>query len=85
MASSPDPGAFELGDYLGVLRRRWWVVLLAASLGTLVAAAYVTLAPKTYTATTTVYVTANAANTNQLQGSRTSGAVVNMDNEAQIV
>jgi capsular polysaccharide biosynthesis protein/Mrp family chromosome partitioning ATPase len=84
MALSPDPGAFELGDYLGVLRRRWWVVLLAASLGTLLAAAYVTLAPKTYTATTTVYVTANAANTNQLQGSRTSGAVINMDNEAQI-
>ncbi len=84
MASSPDPGAFELGDYLGVLRRRWWVVLLAASVGTLVAAAYVTLAPKTYTATTTVFVTANAANANQLQGSRTSGVAINMDNEAQI-
>jgi capsular polysaccharide biosynthesis protein/Mrp family chromosome partitioning ATPase len=84
MASSPDPGSFELGDYLGVLRRRWWIVLLAASLATLAAAAYAMLAPKTYTATTTVYVTANAANANQLQGSRTSGVVINMDNEAQI-
>jgi capsular polysaccharide biosynthesis protein/Mrp family chromosome partitioning ATPase len=84
MASSPDPGGFELGDYLGVLRRRWWVVLLTASVTTLAAAAYVALAPKTYAATTTVYVTANAANANQLQGSRTSGVAINMDNEAQI-
>jgi capsular polysaccharide biosynthesis protein/Mrp family chromosome partitioning ATPase len=84
MASAPSPDSFELGDYLGVLRRRWWVVLLTTSLATLAAAGYVTLAPKTYTATATVYVTANAANANQLQGSRTSGVVINMDNEAQI-
>jgi succinoglycan biosynthesis transport protein ExoP len=84
MAFSPDPSSFELGDYLGVLRRRWWVVLLTASVATLLAAAFVTLAPKTYTATTAVYVTANAANANQLQGGRTSGVVINMDNEAQI-
>jgi capsular polysaccharide biosynthesis protein/Mrp family chromosome partitioning ATPase len=84
MASAPSPDSFELGDYLGVVRRRWWVVLVAASLTTLAAAAYVALAPKTYTATATVYVTANAANANQLQGGRTSGVVINMDNEAQI-
>lgn len=85
MASSLNPDYFELGDYLGVLRRRWWVVLVSAALGTLVAAAFLTVTPKTYTATATVYVSANAANANQLQGSRTSGAAVNMDNEAQIV
>jgi capsular polysaccharide biosynthesis protein/MinD-like ATPase involved in chromosome partitioning or flagellar assembly len=84
MASSLDPDSFELGDYLGILRRRWWVVLLTASLAILLAAAYVRLAPRTYTATTTVFVSANAANSVQAVGGRTAGVVVNMDNEAQI-
>jgi succinoglycan biosynthesis transport protein ExoP len=83
-SSGARTDSFELSDYLGVLRRRWWIVLVFACLGALAAAAYVVVAPKTYTATTAVYVSANAANANQLVGARTGGAV-NMDNEAQIV
>ncbi len=84
MASSVNPDHFELGDYLGVLRRRWWVVLVSASLATLAAAAFVVVVPKSYTATTTLFVSANAANSIQAVGGRTAGVVVNMDNEAQI-
>lgn len=84
MVSSSHPDPFEAGDYLGVVRRRWRVVLAAVCLAVLGAAAYVALGPKTYTATAAVYVNANAANANQLAGARTGGAAVNMDNEAQV-
>ncbi len=86
MAVSPRSDSFEVTDYLAVLRRRWWIVFGLVCLGTLAAAAYVAVTPKSYTATTGVYVTANAANVNNVAGSRTAtGPTVNMDNEAQVV
>src|ERR1700684_3619266 len=63
MNISQRPDSFEPGDYLEVLRRRWWIVLVLAVVGLLLAAAYVKEAPKIYTATATVSVQANAANT----------------------
>ncbi len=86
MAISPRSDSFEVTDYAGVLRRRWWIVFGMVCLGTLAAAAYVTVTPKSYTATTGVQVIANAANNNNVAGSRTAtGPTVNMDNEAQVV
>jgi capsular polysaccharide biosynthesis protein/Mrp family chromosome partitioning ATPase len=85
MPESPRPESFEVADYLGVLRRRGWIAFALACLGALMALAYVSVAPKAYTATASVYVTPNAANENIVAGSRTTGASVNMDNEAQIV
>jgi capsular polysaccharide biosynthesis protein/MinD-like ATPase involved in chromosome partitioning or flagellar assembly len=86
MAISPRSDSFEVTDYVGVLRRRWWIVFGMVCLGTLAAAAYVTVSAKSYTATTGVQVVANAANNNNVAGSRTStGPTVNMDNEAQVV
>ncbi len=86
MASSPRSDSFEVTDYVGVLRRRWWIVFALVCLGALAAAAYVAVTPKSYKATTGVYVIANAANANNVAGSRTAtGPTVNMDNEAQIV
>jgi capsular polysaccharide biosynthesis protein len=82
MTFAPRPDTLELADYLGVLRRRWWIVVLLAGIGLIGAGAYVKAAPKAYTATASVYVSATAANNNQALG-RTSGPV-NMDNEAQI-
>ena len=80
------PDSFEAADYIGVLRRRWWIVLLGAIVGLLGAFAYVTVAPKAYTATASVNVTPTAADqTNVVAGSRTSGATVNLDTEAQVV
>ncbi|HEY7431956.1 MAG TPA: Wzz/FepE/Etk N-terminal domain-containing protein [Streptosporangiaceae bacterium] len=85
MATPSHPEAFELADYLRVLRRRWWIVVTFTCLGLLAAAAYLVATPKTYTATAAVFVNANAASATQLLGSRTSGLAVNMDNEAQVV
>jgi uncharacterized protein involved in exopolysaccharide biosynthesis len=85
MTASPRPDSFEVIDYLRVLRRRGWIVFALACLGVLAAAAYLAVAPKSYTASASVAVTPNAANTGQVAGSRTAGQAVNMDNEAQIV
>ena len=84
MIDSARPDSFEISDYVGVLRRRWRMIVSLTFLGTLAAAAYIVVAPKSYTATASVYVTPNAANAAALLGNKTS-TVVNMDNEVQIV
>ncbi len=76
--------SFELGDYLGLLRRRVWVMLAFTCAGLLLGTAYSVVHHKTYTATASLFVNSNAANATELVGGRTSGAI-NMDNEAQIV
>src|SRR6516165_4375278 len=81
-----QPDSFEAADYTGVLRRRWWIVLLCTIIGLVAAFGYVTVAPKTYTATASVNVVPTAADqSNVVAGSRTSGATVNLDTEAQVV
>jgi capsular polysaccharide biosynthesis protein len=85
MNMSQRPDSFEPGDYLAVLRRRWWIVLVLALAGLLAAGAYVKAAPKVYTATASVQVSANAANSTQVSGSRTGGGAVDMDSQAQVV
>jgi capsular polysaccharide biosynthesis protein/MinD-like ATPase involved in chromosome partitioning or flagellar assembly len=84
MIDSSRPDSFELSDYLGVLRRRWRTIVAYTLLGVLAAAAYIVVAPKAYTASSSVYVTTNAANTVELLGNKTT-TEVNMDNEAAIV
>jgi uncharacterized protein involved in exopolysaccharide biosynthesis len=87
MSMSREPDSFEFADYFGVLRRRWWVVLVLAAVGVAAAAAYVVLTPKAYTATATVNVTSTATAPGQngaVAGGRTSGAI-NLDTEAQFV
>ncbi len=81
-----QPDSFEAADYVGVLRRRWWIVLVCTIIGLVVAFGYVTVAPKAYTATASVTVVPTAADqSNVVAGSRTSGATVNLDTESQVV
>src|SRR5215467_810836 len=80
------PDSFEAADYIGVLRRRWWIVLGCTIIGVVAAFGYVTVAPKAYTATASVNVVPTAADqSNVVAGSRTNGATVNLDTEAQVV
>jgi Mrp family chromosome partitioning ATPase/capsular polysaccharide biosynthesis protein len=75
----------RLADYTGTLRRRWWVVVVVAIVGTLGAVGYFRTAHKVYTATASVYVTASSSGTaGQLANSRTT-STVNLDTEAQVV
>jgi capsular polysaccharide biosynthesis protein len=87
MSNSGGPDQFEPVDYLGVLRRRWWVWIGVTILCVLGALAYLKLTPKTYSASASVYVTPTAAGqgNNQLANGRTSGAAVNLDTEAVVV
>src|SRR6516162_1672938 len=86
MSSSQQPGSLAAVDYTGVLRRRWWVVAGFAVAGLIGAAAYTVVAPKTYTATAAVFVKTTGADVgNGITGNRTSGALVNLDTEAQLV
>lgn len=73
---------FELADYLGVLRRRWLMVLTFTVAGIALAGAYYYVAPRSYAATVLVQVNA-LQNTANALGGRTNGPV-NMDNEGQI-
>lgn len=84
MNSVQRPDSYEGADYTGVLRRRWWIVLALTIIGVVGALGYVMVAPKTYTATASVYVSATGADQSQLANSRTQGTV-NLDTEAQLV
>ncbi len=88
MGMSQEADSFEFAGYLGVLRRRWWIVLVLACVGILGAGLYIAGSPKGYTATATVNVTATGISQNQgsaaVAGGRTNSAV-NLDTEVQIV
>lgn len=80
-----NPGGATLADYLGVLRRRWWIVGLGVLLGIALAVVYVLVAPRTYQATAKVLV----LTTDNVTDTTAEGAKVisniNLDTEAQLV
>jgi capsular polysaccharide biosynthesis protein len=84
MSLTAGPDDFQLADYGGVLRRRWWLVLVVAIIGAVAGAGYLKTAHKVYEANASVYVTATSATSNQVANGRTTGAV-NLDTEAQVV
>jgi uncharacterized protein involved in exopolysaccharide biosynthesis len=84
MSHAPEGDDLQLADYAGVLRRRWWLVVVFAVIGILGSIGYYAKAHKVYVATASVYVTATSATANQVADGRTSGAV-NLDTEAQVV
>jgi uncharacterized protein involved in exopolysaccharide biosynthesis/Mrp family chromosome partitioning ATPase len=87
MNSSQQSDSLGVVDYTGVLKRRWWMVLVVTVICLVGAIGYVLVAPKSYTATAVVYVSPTGADqASQAAGSRTAtGVQVNLDTEAQIV
>ncbi len=83
MSVPPGSEYFELADYVGVLRRRWLIIVGLALIGVVLAGAYFYVAPKTYSSTVLVQVNALPTDANAL-GGRTGGPI-NMDNEGQLV
>jgi capsular polysaccharide biosynthesis protein/Mrp family chromosome partitioning ATPase len=81
--ASPRPDSLEISDYLGVLRRRWWIALLLVIVGAAGSVGYIKVAPKVYSASVLIQVNPLPSNASAVAG-RTSGSV-NMDNEAQLV
>jgi capsular polysaccharide biosynthesis protein/Mrp family chromosome partitioning ATPase len=70
-------------DYVALLRRRWWILVLGVLLGGVAGLGAAKLVPKSYTSQTSVLVQQGAV-TDQTS-SRTSSTGVNVDNEAQLV
>jgi capsular polysaccharide biosynthesis protein len=84
MSDTSGPEGLQIVDYRGVLSRRWRLIVAATLIATLGAVGYYALAHKVYSATASVYVTANAGTANQVSNGRTTGAV-DLDTEAQIL
>jgi capsular polysaccharide biosynthesis protein/Mrp family chromosome partitioning ATPase len=85
MSAVLGPDSFEAAEYVGMLRRRWGLVLALACFGLIGAFGYVLVAPKTYTATSAVNVTPTGVSQGQVANSRNTSADVNLDTEAQIL
>ena len=73
----------HLGDYLGFVRRQWYIVALALVIGVVLAVALLKVLPKTYESTASVLVKPTI-----VTGTPTNGRTVtqvNLDTEAQVV
>jgi capsular polysaccharide biosynthesis protein/Mrp family chromosome partitioning ATPase len=81
MSRQGAPTTFQLSDYFLLLRRQWGVVVAGVLVGAVLAAGYLSVAPREYTSATAVLVTASTG--------RTTGddraAEINLDTEAQLV
>ena len=78
------PVSYDLADYLGMLRRHWWAVLLLTVAGVGGAAAFGHHQPRVYESATSVLVIPTGGQDTNAAGGRTS-AMINLDTEAQIV
>jgi Mrp family chromosome partitioning ATPase/capsular polysaccharide biosynthesis protein len=79
----PRPVSADLSHYLGVLRRHWWVLLVATGAGLGAGAGVTHALPKVYESSASVLVQAVGQDTNA-SGGRTNGTI-NLDTEAQLV
>ena len=72
-----------LGDYGGLVRRQWPLILLGVLIGGIFGITALGAAPKTYESTTSLIVQPTGDDTN-VEGGRTS-STINLDTEAQLV
>lgn len=75
---------YDLGDYLGMARRNWWVLVVCMVIGVVAAFGYTKTEAKVYESTTSVQVQPTALDGTNSTGGRTSGAI-NLDTQAQLV
>ncbi|GAA0795923.1 tyrosine-protein kinase domain-containing protein [Spirilliplanes yamanashiensis] len=73
----------DLSQYLGMLRRHWWILVLAVGIGAAGAVAFTGTQPKVYRSAASVLVSPAGTDTNA-SGGRTKGDI-NLDTEAQLV
>jgi len=78
------PASYTLSDYLGTLRRHWWIVLLLTVAGIGAATMVTARQPKVYESRTSVLVQPAGGSDANVVGGRTKGDI-NLDTEAQLV
>ena len=77
------PVSTDLSQYLGLLRRQWWVLVLLTAVGVAGAVVVTNAQPKVYSSSASVLVQPLGQDTN-VSGGRTKGDI-NLDTEAQLV
>jgi Mrp family chromosome partitioning ATPase/capsular polysaccharide biosynthesis protein len=77
------PVSADLSHYLGMLRRHWWILVLATAIGLAAGTVYTNAVPKVYVSSASVLVQSVAQDAN-VAGGRTKGDI-NLDTEAKIV
>ncbi|MGH3738114.1 MAG: Wzz/FepE/Etk N-terminal domain-containing protein, partial [Micromonosporaceae bacterium] len=82
--SAGDRPLYDVADYLGMLRRGWWLLLATTLLGLLAGLGVNALQTKVYEASTSVLVLPTGVGATELAGSRTK-STINLDTEAQLV
>lgn len=78
------PYQYDLSDYIGMLRRQWWVITVFTLLGITAATGFTVAQTPMYEATTSVLVLPTGVTEANLAGGRTNGTI-NLDTEAQLV
>lgn len=81
---APSPEPVQVAGYGGMLRRRWWVLALAALVGLLLAALVPLRGAKTYVATAGVLVLPTGVDSAGVAGGRTGGGI-DLDAEARLL
>lgn len=79
-----DVGGATVGELIGRLRRRWWLIALATVLGLAGGLALTLIKAPTYQSTATVLVQPTGTGSVALAGARTNNEI-NLDTEAQLV
>jgi Mrp family chromosome partitioning ATPase len=82
VSNTYPPSSVRLGDYLGLVRRRWLSILVGILLGVALTLAYLAVAPRSYTARTSVLVMGTPGDGATASGNR---GTINLDTEAQLV
>lgn len=82
MSSHSTPSTVRLSDYWVLLRRGWAAIVICGALGLMAAGLYLFMAPREYTAVTSVLVTAPTPVSTQPAG---KAADINLDTEARLV
>jgi len=81
----PASGQLRLGDYVGLVKRRWWAIFLGLLVGLSAAYAYQQTRTVEYTSTASVQVLEiDGVATGAVANGRTNGTL-NLDTEAQLV
>jgi capsular exopolysaccharide synthesis family protein len=84
MSAEPDlAGSVELSDYLGLLRRRWLLIVAILALAGVAATVWSFQRPASYRATTAILV--RPITSDQFGGQVRPDQVINMANEQQVV
>ncbi len=75
---------YDLADYLGMLRRGWWILIASMLLGLVAAVGVTIVQTKVYEASTAVLVLPTGVEDPDLAGGRSKNTI-NLDTEAQLV